>query len=207
MANFSLIELLVVISIIAILSSLLLPVLANARRQAQLSVCRNNLKNIGLTTTLYAGDFREILPPYCADIWNSARAGTAGKAYLDAMWSLMQPYGMGGAIAQCPFNRLNKWQNYWMKRWNSRSDYFYILVDGAYYNQSTYKPLRLTADQPEQRLIVSDTADDPWGTLFWANNHKYSPKGIAMSQTKLYLDGHVILARPPHLAKRVGLGY
>src|SRR5688572_5178600 len=50
---FSLIELLVVIGIVAVLASLLLPVLNKARGLSQAAVCRNNLKQLGLACANY----------------------------------------------------------------------------------------------------------------------------------------------------------
>ncbi|RMD83928.1 MAG: prepilin-type N-terminal cleavage/methylation domain-containing protein [Lentisphaerae bacterium] len=52
--RFTLIELLIVISIIAILSSLLLPALAQARMSAMGATCRNTLKQFAVGNQIYA---------------------------------------------------------------------------------------------------------------------------------------------------------
>lgn len=59
---FTLIEILVVISIIAVLCSMLLPALRNARETAKTIYCSNNEKQMGAALTGYMGDFNDWLP-------------------------------------------------------------------------------------------------------------------------------------------------
>ncbi|MEM9251947.1 MAG: DUF1559 domain-containing protein [Planctomycetota bacterium] len=59
---FSLIELLVVISIIALLIGLLLPALGAARATARNIQCAANLRTMGLVSHLYADDFKGFFP-------------------------------------------------------------------------------------------------------------------------------------------------
>lgn len=63
---FTLIELLMVIAIIAILSTLLLPSLNKAKETARKISCVSKLKQLGLMTTMYTNTYNENFPYYTA---------------------------------------------------------------------------------------------------------------------------------------------
>ena len=61
-SGFTLIEILVVITIIAILAAILFPVFARARENARRASCASNLKQLGLAFLQYTQDYDERLP-------------------------------------------------------------------------------------------------------------------------------------------------
>jgi prepilin-type N-terminal cleavage/methylation domain-containing protein len=76
---FSLIELLVVISVIALLIGLLLPALGKARESSRLTNCLANVRSIGQGLTTYADEDKEIFPHWSGwQLWEGD--GTGGDS-------------------------------------------------------------------------------------------------------------------------------
>lgn len=80
---FTLVELLVVIGIIAVLISILLPVLSKARLAAAGAACASNLRQIGTAISMYAADNKSYSP--------RPASGQNGHYFDDIIWWQLNP--------------------------------------------------------------------------------------------------------------------
>ncbi len=93
--GFTLIELLVVIAIIALLMAILMPALQRARKQARAIICRNNLKQYGLGSNMYLGDWDGNFPYSFEWLYND---GGRGCRWHDASKNLNQNPALAGGL-------------------------------------------------------------------------------------------------------------
>jgi prepilin-type N-terminal cleavage/methylation domain-containing protein/prepilin-type processing-associated H-X9-DG protein len=120
---FTLVELLVVIGIIAILMSMLMPAMSRAKQKANAITCLNDIRQLGLSSTLYAGDhdgeFPRRMTLFSPNVWMFA----------------LKPYYLNEKILKCPNDRwLNEWRSYLINGWN---DYMQTALTPENYNLYT----------------------------------------------------------------------
>jgi len=94
--GFTLVELLVVLSIIGVLASIIFPVLARAKDRAYLTQCTSNARQIGIAVKLYMQDYGDYFP--------YARTVDSGGSLAEAptLKTVLESYVENSQIWQCP---------------------------------------------------------------------------------------------------------
>lgn len=93
--GFTLVELLVVLTIIGLLAALLLPVFLTAHERTRQTVCVSNLRQIGFALQMYQSDNGSVLPVQFYDT-----RGLASDKRLE--WDPLLPYEGHPEIYHCP---------------------------------------------------------------------------------------------------------
>lgn len=94
---FALIELLVVITIIAVLTAVLVPALRRARESSRGVACYNNLRQLGLASSLYADSHDARFPSFRKWLYSSVGDLTTGQIY---------PYLNSRPVYLCPTDKV-----------------------------------------------------------------------------------------------------
>lgn len=158
---FTLVELLVVISIIALLLSILMPTLSKVRGQAQSVICSANLRQWGLGFSMYEQEYKGWLPKPTMD-------STLGSLWCDAR--AMGPYlpsetyqegtnnekWITGGISVCPSHSEAKksiWGRSYAFNYNLRDSATIVRGSSSFF-------LWKTAKNKSRRLVLADGCRD-----------------------------------------------
>jgi prepilin-type N-terminal cleavage/methylation domain-containing protein/prepilin-type processing-associated H-X9-DG protein len=98
---FTLVELLVVISIIAMLMSIMLPALGKARESGRRVVCSSNLRQLTLAWNMYAGENNDKLCSPDTETYDSWVYGTEPDYELGIEEGVLWPYTQSVKLYEC----------------------------------------------------------------------------------------------------------
>ena len=208
---FTLIELLIVITIIAILSTLLMAVINQVHYQARTTQCAVQLRQWGVSLMAFAADHRGFFPA------QPVREGTGQNTWdvSEGMFdSLVENYGLPLRMYTCPFampqKNLDKFLADMMRYkvtnglvslgysyWVQRSDRY-----ATYPALSVAAPSRMPGSNNNNVPLMTDIGNRwPAGAAVGDVN-TYHTRAGDFPTNQLFIDGHVATVRKSQLVNR-----
>jgi prepilin-type processing-associated H-X9-DG protein/prepilin-type N-terminal cleavage/methylation domain-containing protein len=165
-AAFTLVELLVVISIIVLLAALLLPVLSKAKESSRSAACLSNLHQIGIALQLYAQDNHNQLPL----LGNLGATNNPSATNLPLVNMALSNYVGAPQVFRCPSDQQKIFENtgssFW---WNT-------FLNG----------------QDSDHLSIGPMEFDPHNIpLLFDKEAFHKARGQGKGVNYLYADGHI----------------
>ena len=201
--SFTLVEMLVVIAIIAVLSSMLLPALGKAREYSKSLACKNNLRQLGVALANYEADYN-VLPCVIGPMEQISGAWTSTQAANNTFWTgkLMNTgniqvtkYTYWGATAvncailRCPSDTQKLAENYGMNSWLAMR--LGIAPTTNYYSYKGTFVDRLKISKVSERALLGESTtleSVDFNPISWDSSNRW-PHALGMNL--LYLDYHV----------------
>jgi prepilin-type N-terminal cleavage/methylation domain-containing protein/prepilin-type processing-associated H-X9-DG protein len=179
--GFTLVELLVVISIIALLIAILLPSLSKAREQAKQVACASNLRSMMLAMQTYAVSNNDYLV--------TAGLSHGGNVNEQAAWinTLKTEYG-NALVARCPKDKSPYWEQPWadtdqLRRASYATNYYTVKEIGGRGPYNRFALIRKLADTVLMVELAEDTeyavADHVHPEDWWSNPERLSTEQVA----------------------------
>jgi prepilin-type N-terminal cleavage/methylation domain-containing protein/prepilin-type processing-associated H-X9-DG protein len=128
--GFTLVELLVVISIISLLMAIMLPGLGKAKANSRRTQCMSNLQQIGVAFKVYLDDNHDIMPP--AAEFPSLVDDPNDFGYRPAVTKFLLPLLKDKEVFKCPADL--KYDYY--KKWGLSYEYYARMFSGRAFSTS-----------------------------------------------------------------------